>query len=247
MRSLSLALILVLALGCDDPEAPPCLMRAGDWVDVSQSLEDYPKELTLEGHMDVAFEFSEQAGIELIWSGPENVLAHRWWEWDEEALILGHEDRCQWMRDLGENVQLKVRSDRLPNIVLRGQGTFRTEWVQPQASLVLDAYAYAGYVHLDCTLDSLTVRLHAGASVVQASGDVGTLSLFASGLSSLDAGEVDADRAFVNQSAHPPVSFRAADYAYVALNSHGNVYGGATPPTEFAVVQAGSGALIWED
>ena len=40
-----------------------------------------------------------------------------------------------------------------------------------------------------------------------------------------DAGALQSERAFVNKSAHPPLHFQAAEYAYVELNSHGNVVG----------------------
>ena len=53
--------------------------------------------------------------------------------------------------------------------------------------------------------------------------------------------------AFVNQSAHPPLHFQAAEYAYVELNSHGNVVGRLPEPMEYEVIRNGSGDLIWED
>lgn len=237
----------LLALGCNDADAPACFMRAGEAIEIVEELDNAPEVLKFYGHLDIGFEAMDRPGIELHWAGPENVLHHRWTEWDGSTLIVGLEDRCQWMRDLGEQVELRIRCADVPEFVLHGQGTFDLSLVNPESSVVLDAYAHAGYLSLDCDVDSLTVRLHAGVSVAKATGDVNTLSLFASGLSSLDAGGVQSERAFVNQSAHPPIYFRASEYAYVALNSHGNVYGGANPPQDYLVEEQGGGALIWED
>lgn len=242
-----LAVCSVLMLGCQNPDAPPCLMRAGERTEIVEKFEDAPGVLKFYGHLNIEFEFAEQEGIELHWSGPENVLEHRWSDWEDGTLAVGHEDRCQWVRDLGENVQLRVRCAEVPDFALYGQGTFDLNLIQPEAAVVLDAHAHAGHVSLDCVVDSLTVRLHAGPCVADAKGEVQTLLLYASGLSSLDAGGIQSKRAFVNQSAHPPIHFRASDYAYVVLNSHGNVYGGAIPTAEYVVEEVGGGALIWED
>ena len=114
-------------------------------------------------------------------------------------------------------------------------------------AVAIDAWAYAGYLTVACVLDSLTIRLHAGACSAEAEGTAGTVSLFASGLSGVDARALQSERAFVNQSAHPPLHFQAAEYAYVELNSHGNVVGRLPEPMEYDVVRNGSGDLIWED
>ena len=75
-----------------------------------------------------------------------------------------------------------------------------------------------------CALDSLTIRLHAGACSAEAEGTAGTVSLFASGLSGADAAAAQSERAFVNQSAHLRCT-QAAHTPMSKLNSHGNAVG----------------------
>ena len=239
--------VALLAAGCNDPEAPACLMRAGAWTEVVQSFDESPTNLRFYDHIDVVFETWDSAGIELVWSGPENVLAHRWMQWNAGVLEVGHVDRCQWTRDLGQNVQLQIKSAPIPEMALYGQGRFDASLHAPEASVQIDAFAHAGYVEVESELDSLTLRLHAGASSAVLRGRAEVLSLFASGLSGTDAGKLEAKRAFVNQSAHPPMSFSALDYAYVELNSQGDVWGRGGMPELFTVVQNGSGSLIWND
>ena len=234
-------------MGCDRPDAPGCLMRAGDDVEIVESFSEAPLRLNLYDHMNVVLEPWDSASIELVWSGPEHVLAHRWSAWEGEELELGHEDRCQWMRDLGVNVGLTIRTPMIPEIALYGQGRFDAALEDSTMAVAIDAWAYAGYLAVACELDSLTIRLHAGACSAFAEGTTGTVSLFASGLSAVDAGALRSDRAFVNQSAHPSLHFQAAEYAYVELNSHGHVIGQLPEPMEYQVVRNGSGDLIWED
>lgn len=233
--------------GCNGPESPGCLMRGGDWVEVVEVYEVSPRELILNNHMNVVVQMWDSAATQLVWSGPENILAYRWSLWDGDALELGHEDRCQWMRDLGANVGLTVRAPDISKFALHGQGRFDALMSNADMAVTVDAHAYAGYVMLECELDSLTVRLHAGACSARAEGTVGTLSLFASGLSGVDAKGVQAQRVFVNQSAHPVLRFQAEEYAYVALNSHSNAVGTLPMPEDYYVVRNGSGQLIWEE
>ena len=242
-----LSLVLIGFGGCDRPDAPPCLMRAGDWTEIVEEYSAAPRGLKLYDHMHVVLETWDSTATELLWRGPENVLAHRWSRWEGDVLELGHEDRCQWMRDLGTNVELTVRTPIIPEIALHGQGRFDAALVDSTMAVAIDAWAYAGYLTVACALDSLTIRLHAGACSAEAEGTAGTVSLFASGLSGVDAGALQSERAFVNQSAHPPLHFQAAEYAYVELNSHGNVVGRLPEPMEYEVIRNGSGDLIWED
>ena len=245
--SVMLCIVGIGLAGCNRPGAPGCLMRAGDWIEIQEVDIASPEALKLHNHMNVVMETWDSAAMELVWSGPENVLANRWVEWDGTTLELGYEDRCQWMRDLDANVGLIIKTPGITHIALHGQGWFHASLLDSSSAVSIDAHAYAGYIELDCELDSLTVRLHAGASSATAEGDVGTLLLFASGLSGVDASAVLADRAFINQSAHPPLRFRALEYAYIELNSHSNVVGRLPKPLDYQVVRNGSGELLWED
>ena len=240
-------LILFGLMGCDRSDASSCLMRAGEYAEVVEFYSEAPRGLKLYNHMNVELETWDSTAIELIWSGPEYVLAHRWSLWEGGVLELGHEDRCQWMRDLGVNVGLTIRTPIIPEIALHGQGRFDASLVDPMVTVAIDAYSHTGNMNVTCELDSLTIRLHAGACIAEAEGIASTISLFASGLSRVDAGGVNSKHAFINQSAHPPLHFQATEYAYVELNSHGNVVGQLPEPLEYQVVRNGSGDLIWED
>ena len=242
-----LTLVLIGFGGCDRPDAPACLMRAGDWTEIVEEYAAAPRGLKLHDHMHVVLETWDSNATELVWRGPENVLAHRWSRWEGDVLELGHEDRCQWMRDLGTIVELTIRTPVIAEIALHGQGRLDASWSDSTAAVAIDTYAYAGFVELDGELDSLTIRLHSGACIARAKGTVQTLALYASGLSGVNAEAVLAERVFINQSAHPPFRFQATQYAYVALNSHGNVVGRLPEPMEYQVIRNGSGDLIWED
>jgi len=234
-------------VSCDRPEAPGCLMRAGIDAEIVEVFSEMPHELKLYNHMNVKVISWDSTSTECVWRGPENVLAQRWSNWDGIALELGYEDRCQWMRNLGTNIELTIWTPSVPDIEMHGQGRVEVSLIDSTAGMSIDAHAYAGYLDLNCKLDSLTVRLHSGACVTSAVGAVGTLSLFASGLSRIDAGQVEAQRVFVNQSAYPSIRFRAEDYAYVEVNSDSDVFGLLPEPNEFYLVRNGGGNLIWED
>ncbi len=242
-----IGLTILLFTGCYAVDPPACLMRAGDWEEVVESYDASPHAMELYNHMDVVLETWDSSATQFTWSGPANVLEQRWSQWNGNVLLVGYEDRCQWMRDLGSNLGLTIRTPGITKIALHGQGRLDATFLDTNLAVAIDAYAFAGYIDLHCELDSLTVRLHSGACIAQAEGVVGTIALFASGLSGIDAGQVQAKRAFINQSAHPLTRFLASEYAYIELNSHSDVAGILPMPSEYQVIRHGSGQLIWED
>ena len=74
---------------CNRPDAPSCLMRAGDGVEVVEVFDESFRVLRVYNHLNVVVEMWDSAATELVWSGPENVLAHRWSHREGDALELG--------------------------------------------------------------------------------------------------------------------------------------------------------------
>lgn len=247
--ALCMGLLMVFIVGCDRPNAPWCLMRAGDWATdtLRWDANAAPIMLTIETHLEVECAIGTDDEVEVIWSGPSNLLAHASADWSGNELVLGHEDRCQWTRDLSHVVQVKVTAPRIHDIHLHGQGTFQMSKLDSAQHLNVEARDYAGAIELDLRLDSATVKLHNGAAQATVSGEVTTLEAYSSGLSRLRTAGCSARYGFIHQAGASNLSFRATDYAYVVIDAPGNVLGGETPPLDWELKQLGSGVLLWSD
>lgn len=237
--------MVVVVTACNSPEAPWCLMTAGEQT---QLISSYPDALftalEMEDHLDVEVELWDSSAVEIQWSGPENILAHRKELVAENELILGWDDACEWARDLSLHPRVLIRLPRLPAMTLRGQGRFELTAMDSTQSMNIDAWAFAGEIRCQVDLDTCSIRLHAGVALTEISGQVNTLQGYSSGLSRLDAQSCDAKQAFINQSGHPVLSFQATDYAFVQIESSGDVVG-MVEPVHWELRQLGSGQLIW--
>ena len=143
--------------------------------------------------------------------------------------------------------ELTVRTPIIPEIALHGQGRFDAALVDSTMAVAIDAWAYAGYLTVACALDSLTIRLHAGACSAEAEGTAGTVSLFASGLSGVDAGALQSG-ASVRQPVRPPsVALPGCGIRLCRIEQPWQCGRATSEPMEYEVVRNGSGDLIWED
>jgi hypothetical protein len=247
MRLLMFCFLFYVCVGCNGPDAPWCLMRPGQDATITSSWEGRDlKQLVVYDHVDVTWKHQEGEGVSITWKGPENLLAHAQTEWEGDVLIVGHEDRCQWTRQLDLVVKLEVASPILRQLELRGQGQFTMEPMVGQTSFRVDAYASSSVVQIEAFVDTLAVKLHVGPTEAIVIGEVQVFEGYSSGLGQLDASECLAKEAFINQSGLLPLSFVAQDYAYVAINSPGNAMGFGGAPAEVVLETISTGVLIWE-
>ena len=246
---LAVGLILLHGMvGCSSPDAPWCLMRAGDWSTDTMNW-DAPSDLaiTFFNHLEVECSIHDSNQVELVWSGPSNLLAHASATLSGNELEIDHEDRCQWTRDLSQVVHVKVSAPHLIQVELNGQGSFKLNYLDSSGHLKVDAREYAGTIDLDLVLDFATVKLQNGATQANIRGNVHTFEGYSSGLSSLNASSCDADYAFIHQSGISGLRFTSRAYAYVRIDAPGDVFGGVEPPMDWELNQTGSGELHWEN
>ena len=244
--SIACVTLLVFTSGCSRPDAPWCLMRAGDWkTDTLTWNAPSSFALAVNDHLQVECIIGTSNEVQLVWSGPANLLAHTSAVWSGSELVLNHEDRCQWARNLSHVVHAKITAPQYDIVQLNGQGNFNLNYSNPTQDLEVDAQDYAGTIDLELALDSATVKLHNGAAQALVTGNVRTFQGYSSGLSSLDASAFTADYAFIHQSGVSSLSFKATEYAYVIIDASGDAMGGYNQPVYWQFNQLGSGQLYW--
>ncbi len=242
----SIGAVCLFVLGCNSPEAPACLKSAGEF-EVHEFTFEHPLDvLKTQGHMLVSFETWDSSDVHISVEVHRNLLSDLRMEWDGGELSIGFQEPCQWVRDLSNMIEIHVQSPEVPEFILRGQGECNIQPNLPGANVFIDAYAYAGKLRVACDADTLQVRLHDGVCLAELSGYASLLGCYSSGYSRVDASSVEADFAYITQASIQPMQFGATEYAYVAIESAGDVYGGWVPPELYTLNRTGSGQLKWE-
>ena len=239
--------VVVGLVGCDRPEAPDCVQRAGEWGKDSVVWEGVEVDrLLLYDRIDVRWVEGEVGRTVVVWEGPVNLLADAVTDWDGQVLELGDGNTCRWVRDLGITLRATVVSPRLVAVEHRGAGAFEAALDEETGSFRLDARNCSGRVDVEAFCDTVGVLLHSGAVTGRVTGAPRVLEGFAAGLAGLDASECYAERAFVHTGALRPLRFRASTYAYVAISGPGDAVLHGPDPGQLQVERTGEGGLVRE-
>ena len=191
-----LSLVLIGFGGCDRPDAPPCLMRAGDWTEIVEEYSAAPRGLKLYDHMHVVLEMDSP--LRNCYGGVQKMSSLTGGRVGEgDVLELGHEDRCQWivtsvpMWDCAHSI--------IPEIALHGQGRLDATLVDSTMAVAIDAWKRVPHsgMRVGQSDDPVACR----CCSAEAEGTAGTVSLFASGLSGVDAAALQSER---RSSISPP-------------------------------------------
>lgn len=240
-------LLASLLACCDRPDAPHCLRSAGRDTVVQDWATEPVEQLVVRDGVEVVLRAAGDSGVTAwTWTGPANVVA-----WAETAVDAGEmrvEDgnRCRWVRDLGVRLRLEISAPGVRAVEHRGTGDFRWDIGADGGAWSFDGKGFAGRAEVTGHSDSLRLHLHNGPGFVAASGSTGRLGAYVAGLGTLDAGELAAERAFVNQSSAHDLAFRAAEYAYIGLHGYGNVIA-RVRPVEHHVDRTERGQVIWPE
>lgn len=232
---------------CSRGEGVECSIRLGPETTFIQSWANWDAEkLVIYDGIDVEWRHAEEfEGTRVEWSGPQKLISSAIGEISDQALVLSHEERCRWMRNLSYRPSAVVYAPHLQRLEHRGQGDFNMDFLQRTGAFRVEAHASSGMLYIAAQVDTLSVLLHAGptGAVVEGSGSV--FEGYASGLAGLDAGSFAAQYAFINQSGVRLLRFQAAKYAYIGLHGPGDVHGIGGEPIDWTTSQTSTGELIW--
>lgn len=240
-------LLASLLACCDRPDAPHCLRSAGRDTVVQDWATEPVEQLVVRDGVEVVLRAAGDSGVTAwTWTGPANVVAWAETAVDAGEMRVGDGNRCRWVRDLGVRLRLEISAPGVRAVEHRGTGDFRWDIGAEGGAWSFDGKGFAGRAEVTGHSDSLRLHLHNGPGFVAASGSTGRLGAYVAGLGTLDAGELAAERAFVNQSSAHDLAYRAAEYAYIGLHGYGNVIA-RVRPVEHHVDRTERGQVIWPE
>jgi hypothetical protein len=240
-------LFAAMLASCDRPDAPDCLRSAGEDTVVASFYFESPEVLVIGDGIEVELVTGGDEGVaKLTWEGPENLVAWAQTEWTQGELRIGDGNGCKWVRDLGLRLKLRIESQSIREVEHGGTGDFEWNLGEQPGRWRFDGRRFAGDAVVYAQVDSLELQMHAGPGRITAVGSAARLGIYAAGLGTVDASEMAATRAFVNQSSAHELSVSASDYAYFGLHGTGDIRV-IEVPVEFDVVKTESGELIWPE
>lgn len=234
--------IALLAIGCNKPDAPACLKKAGNVsIEVREMSAIEVLEINDLVHVNV---FTASEGQDrVVVRGPKNLLPGLVTVQSGTNLIIGNENRCNWVRDFGVRLEVDVHSSALRHVGYYGQGDVLFADTLYGELFTFENRGGFGDVLLRLHADSASVEVHTGHSNVTLEGVVTSAALFNQGWGRFDAGALDALVISCNNSSFSDMIVRTRGYLYAYIGASGNVLYFGTPD-QIDLERVGSGALL---
>lgn len=202
--------------------------------------------LVVEDGVDVFWSMADSANSRLAWSAPEGLIDGAFAEWSVDSLMIGDANSCRWLRNPEIHLTCSVFSPPLRGVVLNGSGVFETiDTLRRPADFTFLGNRSTSRAHLALEVDSMAVRIPAGALTVELAGRARRLGAYVAGLSALDASDLVTSQAQIHSALNRPAAIRASDYAYVEIAGTGDVRVHGTPAV-LDVTNAGMGGHLIE-
>ena len=212
-------LLWIVQISCNKESAPDCFKSAGKEVTIRRSTGVF-ENLELEDYIHIELVDSSDYAVELI--GPSNVLPKIFTEVSGNTLYIRNENTCNFVRSFKKTVTVRIYAPSILHIENRGTGDVRSVGTLSQNYLKFENRHASGSVYLAFEGDSIAIYTHTGVSDVFVSGDVIKCELFNQGIGVIDARELRAQQAFINNSSINSIYAFATDYLFSGINFSGN-------------------------
>lgn len=236
-------LVALLVAGCQREQWDDCVTSAGPARVEERSVGSYHA-VDLDDRLDLVIE-ARAAGSVAV-EGGANLLGQVETEVSDGVLRLRNTMRCNWVRDLKKRITVRIASDGLDRLELRGTGhVWCTDTVHADR-FELEQWGAQGSARLLLEVESCAIGLHTGAGDVVAAGRChGAADLFSGIMGPIDASQLQARLVRVNNSGVADVRCWATDQLDAQINDVGDVYYRGDPSIIHQQI-TGSGRLLHE-
>lgn len=235
-------LLLIAITACDSPESPDCFKsRGNDAVEV-RSLTWFNAIEVLD-YIEVEIQMDSVRYIEI--RGGENLLPKISTRVQNNILHLENDNTCNFVRSFNHQISVTIHTPELQSLVLQdGSGPVRSFGTLTGDSLFLETNHASGDIHLDLDYRTAVCLFPTGTSNVELAGEVEQVEIFSDSFGLIDARELHAQKALVNNSSINDFYIWPSEYFYAAINSRGNIYVRGTASSH-DIDDNGSGSVLY--
>ena len=215
-------ILFIALLGCDSPESPDCFKSRGEDAVEVRVLTSFNAIEVLD-YIEVEIEMDSERFIEI--RGGENLLPKISTRVQNGILHLENDNTCNFVRSFNQQISVTVHTPELQSIVLRdGSGPVKSFGTLTGDSLFLETNHSSGDIQLDLDYRIAICLFPTGTSDVILRGNAEQLELFSDSFGMIDARQLNAGKALVNNSSINDFYIWPQEYFYAAINGSGNIF-----------------------
>ncbi|MEM9388864.1 MAG: head GIN domain-containing protein [Bacteroidota bacterium] len=243
MRKLLFIVVIAVCYGCNDPDAPDCLRKAGDLITFNTELEEF-NEIEVNDEFTVLIQTSAERSISI--TAGENLLPNIRFEIVDGKLVLSDGNGCSWVRDYNFPTVI-ITTPELIRIRQNGGGVIRSQGVLTFENLALRSEERTGDFELEIQNEEVSI-VNNDLTNFTLYGSTDRLDIFfASGDGRLDGSDLVAKEVEIFQRGTNDMVVHATESLTGRIISNGNVIYTKTIPPVVDVSLEGSGNLIFKE
>lgn len=240
-RNTYLCALVILLLSCNKEDAPDCFKRAGDSDLVLHTLERFDQ---IELRDYIFYELVQDNSYAVEIEGPANLIGKIETEISGDRLRIRNRNTCNFVRSFRHRIVVRIHAPFFSDIQNYATGDVVSAGEISGPHFKIENRNAAGLVDIQTICDSVSILTHTGVCDVRLRGAARQVNLFAQGVGYIDASQLHAEEAYVNNSSINWVHARASNYLYAFIQFKGDVLVSGQPQV-VETERPGTGKLIF--
>ncbi|MEO0404890.1 MAG: DUF2807 domain-containing protein [Bacteroidota bacterium] len=234
--------ILILALGCNKPDAPDCFQSSGD--DTSE-LRELPGPIEKIEHFDlIDVVLIPGTSSELIVHAPSNLIPEVTTKYNNGVLTIENLNTCNFVRSYSRDFRVEVTVDTtLKEYRYESQGKLTCTDTLDLNAFKLELFDASGDVDLWMRANDLKCFNHTGVATINLNGSSQQAEYFHQGYGTFDALDMISNVTLAGNNSISNLRLTAFDYLFCTISDAGNIYYLGEPDTIDSEI-SGDGELI---
>jgi len=229
-----------LLVGCNREQSPDCFQTAGQMRAVQRDLNAFT---SIELNDYIRYELCDTAYFGVIITAPGNLIPDINTEVNEGKLTIHNRNTCNFVRSYKNRITVRICAPDFGDIQNYATGDIASVNAIDGIRFSIDNRGAAGVQTLHLIVDTVNVASHTGVSDAVLSGTCDVVNLFDQGLGYIDARELAANYAFVNNSSLNDVHVQSHNYLFAYIQFSGNIHYSGGPQFIDQEID-GDGALL---
>jgi hypothetical protein len=234
------ALAATLACGCNREQAPDCFQTAGEMKSVQRELSEFT---SIELNDYIQYELCDTAYFGVMITAPGNLIPEINTDVVDGKLTVHNSNSCNFVRSYKNRITVRICAPDFADIQNYSTGDITSVNVIEGSRFSIENRGAAGVQTLRFSVDTVTIASHTGVSDAVISGKCDVANLFEQGLGFIDARDLSANYAFVNNSSLNDVYVQAHNYLFAYIQFSGNIHYNGEPQSIDSDIE-GDGKLL---
>jgi len=243
LRQLSIGVLLLISFaGCKKAEDRRCLKGVGD---VSEEIRNFSSFHRLYLYDYLQYRLIQDSTNKVVIRAGENLLNHVVTDWDNGNLTIRDENKCIWLRQLPVDIEVDVHFTDITHVHNESSGHLEGVGLIKGQDVLYENWNTASTSSLDMEAQILRIKAHAGAPIIEVSGQCDMVYYYNSGIGKLLCEDLVSQSAWTNVRGAGEVRMNidGGTFWYL-LDSYGDIYYRGDTDDFREVSRLGAGQLI---